>query len=98
MADMKKAFANKKRIYVKVLTGFDETGYVQPKAIIWNDGRIWPIDSVRDFRPTSQVLGGVQKEGHCYTVVILGQEKHLFFEKSDPLFPSQVGRWFVETG
>lgn len=98
MAEMKRAPTKKKRIYVKVITGFDETGYVEPRAIIWSDGRIWSIDSVRDFRPTSQVLGEGQREGHCYTVVIRGQEKHLFFEKSDSLFPSQVGRWFVETG
>lgn len=95
---MKKVSAKKKRIYVKVITGFDETGYVEPKAIIW-DGRIWRIDAIRDFRPTSQVLSAEDAgEGHCYTVVIRGQEKHLFFEKSDPLFPSQIGRWFVEEG
>lgn len=94
---MKKA-SQKKKIYVKVITGFDETGYVEPQAIVWGDGRTWPIDNIRDFKPTSALLNGGYREGSCYTVVIRGKEKHLFFERSDPLFPSQVGRWFVESG
>ena len=31
-----------------------------------------------------------------YTVMVKGQERHLFFERSDPRFSSQFGRWFVE--
>ena len=38
------------RVYVKVNSDFDSTGAVTPKAIIWSDGRIFKIDSVRDFR------------------------------------------------
>ena len=34
--------------------------------------------------------------GDCYTVMVKGQERHLFFERSDPRFPSRFGRWFVE--
>ena len=37
------------RVYVKVNSDFDSTGAVTPKAIIWSDGRIFKIDSVRDF-------------------------------------------------
>lgn len=87
----------KKKIYVKVVTGFDETGYVEPKVIIWSDGREWSIDSIRDFRPMPGFAESGYHEGYCYTVIIKGEEKHLFFEKSDPLFSSRVGRWFVET-
>ena len=39
------------RIYVKVTSDFDSTGYMQPKSITWTDGRTFPIDAVRDFRP-----------------------------------------------
>lgn len=83
------------RVYVKVESSFDETGYMRPKSMVWN-GKILPIESIRDFRPASSQAGrGLP--GDCYTVVIGGEEKHLFFEKTDPLFPSRVGRWFVES-
>ena len=39
------------RVYVKVNSDFDSTGYMQPKSITWADGRTFPIDAVRDFRP-----------------------------------------------
>jgi hypothetical protein len=35
--------------------------------------------------------------GDCYTVVIRGKLRHLFFERANPHFPSRFGRWFVET-
>jgi hypothetical protein len=82
------------RIYVKVDSSFDETGYMQPKAITWSDGRTFPIDSVTDFRPADTV--GVSIPGDCYTVVIKGEQKHLFFEPTDRRFAGRVGRWFVE--
>lgn len=83
------------RVYVKVDACFDNTGFMQPRIITWPDGRVFAVDSVKDFRPASTV--GVSLSGDCYTVMIRGQEKHLFFERSDPLFPSRKGRWFVET-
>ena len=36
------------------------------------------------------------RSGDCDTVVIRGEERLLFFEKSCELFASRVGRWFVE--
>lgn len=81
------------RIYVKVTSEFDATGYMQPREITWIDGRTFPIETVRDFRPASSL--SPDSSGDCYTVVIQGQEKHLFFERSSPLFPSRFGRWFV---
>ena len=41
------------RIYVSVSSVFDATGYMQPTAITWADGRTFPIESVRDCRPAS---------------------------------------------
>lgn len=84
----------RERIYVKVSSEFDKTGYMQPTAITWDDGRVFKIETVRDFRPAGTV--GLNFPGDCYTVVINGMEKHLFFEHSDPSFKSRVGRWFVE--
>ena len=80
------------KVYVKVTSDFDATGFMQPKAIIWTDGRVLPIDAVKDFRP-GRTLG---RQGDCFTVVIGGQEKHLFFEKASDLEGSRFGRWFVE--
>ncbi len=82
------------KVYVKVTSDFDATGYMQPKAIIWTDGRVFKIDSVRDFRPA--VSMGSAHQGACYTIVIHGEERHLFFEKTNELFASRFGRWFVE--
>ena len=83
------------RVYVKVNTDFDLTGYMMPRSIIWSDGRIFTIEAVRDFRPASSFEK--KRSGDCYTVLIRGEEKHLFFEKTSGLFASRVGRWFVET-
>ncbi len=82
------------RVYVKVNTDFDSTGYMMPRSIIWSDGRVFTIDAVRDFRPASALEKG--RSGDCYTVVIRGEERLLFFEKTCELFASRVGRWFVE--
>lgn len=90
----KNVISKKEKIYVKVNSDFDATGYMQPRMITWDDGRIFRIEQIKDFRPASS-LGSCQS-GDCYTVVIKGEEKHLFFERTDPLYASRVGRWFVE--
>ena len=81
------------RIYVKVNSDFDATGAVTPKAITWADGRIFKIDAIRDFRPATTLERG---RGDCYTVIIKGEEKHLFFERTDMTSRSRLGRWWVE--
>ena len=71
------------RVYVSVDSFFDSTGYMQPRSITWADGRTFKI-----------VRKGMA--GDCYTVEIKGETRHLFFEKTGDLFPTRVGRWFVE--
>lgn len=34
------------RVYVKVNANFDSTGYMQPRSIMWSDGRVFNIDKV----------------------------------------------------
>lgn len=82
------------RTYVKVSTIFDTTGFMLPSAITWRDGRVFKIDSVRDFRPACTIKRGMS--GDCYTVIINGEERLLFFERIGEFFPSRFGRWFVE--
>lgn len=86
--------AHTERVYVKVTSDFDSTGYMQPKSITWEDGRTFPIDAVRDFRPAGSANNDFS--GDCFTVLIQGQEKHLFFEHIDRRFSGRIGRWFVE--
>lgn len=84
----------RERVYVKVTSDFDTTGFVQPKAIIWADGRVFTIDQIQDFCPASKLEA--ERNGDCYTVIIKGKQKHLFFERTDPRHASRLGRWFVE--
>ena len=44
---------HKERVYVKVNSDFDATGYIQPRSITWADGRTFMIEAVKDFRPAS---------------------------------------------
>ena len=86
--------ATTQRIYVKVNSDFDSTGAVTPRAIIWSDGRIFRIDAVRDFRPASTM--GTGHSCDCFTVIIHGEEKHLYFERIDAHYGGRVGRWWIE--
>lgn len=81
------------RVYVKVNSDFDVTGYMQPRSITWDDGRTFPVETVNDFRPASAVESSLS--GDCYTIIIRGGEKLLFFERTDPLFAGRFGRWYV---
>lgn len=85
---------NYRKVYVKVNSDFDSTGYMVPRTITWSDGRMFTIEAVKDFRPSSSLSSG--HGGDCYTVVIRGEEKLLFFEKTCSLFASRIGRWYVE--
>lgn len=82
------------KVYVKVTSDFDTTGYMQPRSVIWEDGRVFDIETVKDFRLASTLKG--RHSGDCYTVVIKGKERLLFFEKTNELFESLYGRWYIE--
>jgi len=77
-----------------VTSEFDTTGSMVPLSITWADWRTFAIDAVRDYRPAGTV--GNDTSGDCFTVLIQGREKHLFFEHIDPRFTGRLGRWFVE--
>ena len=87
--------AHMERVYVKVNSDFDATGYIQPRSITWKDGRTFSIDSVKDYRPAAVYRQGT--DGACYTVMIQGEERHLFFEWINSSFSSRMARWYVET-
>ena len=41
------------RVYVRVNSDFDSTGFMQPRSITWKDGRTFRIEKVTDFRPAA---------------------------------------------
>ena len=47
------------RVYVKVNSDFDATGYMQPRQITWGDGRTYPIEQVRDYGIFASAIGAV---------------------------------------
>lgn len=84
---------NKQKIYVEVNSDFDPTGYMQPRSVTWKDGRTFIIDKVKGFCSTNIFHEG--KSNFCFTVMINGEEKHLYFEPADSVFSSRIGRWYV---
>ena len=80
------------RVYVQVTSDFDPTGYMQPRSITWPDGRVFRIEDVRSFRPA-----GKSQTLDCYTVIIRGKERRLYFERSGDHFACRFGRWYVES-
>ena len=89
-ADRKEGFVLS-RVYVQVTSDFDRTGYMQPRVITWPDGRTFRIEDVRAFHPA-----GSGRLLDCYTVVIRGKEKLLFFERAGGTASCRLGRWYVE--
>ena len=72
--------AKTERVYVKVDSSFDPTGFMQPTSITWSDGRTFPIEIVRDFRPAGTADNGYS--GDCFTVLIL-KSSSVFEQLSD---------------
>ncbi len=73
------------KINLEVNADFDLDGNIRPRAITWEDGRVYEIDRVLDFRRAASLkAGGV---GMRYICWIRGKEVRLFNEE---------GRWFME--
>ena len=80
------------KVYVKVNSDFDATGYMQPRQITWGDGRTYPIEQVRDFRPANTIA---DMPGDCYTVLVKGRKGIFFLSVPTHGFPlgSAGGSW-----
>ena len=77
--------AGREKRYVAVVARHDEDGRVIPLSIEWDDGRVFPIDDVRDVRRAASLKTG--GDGMRYTIRVGRNITYLFHE--DP-------RWFVE--
>ena len=73
------------KINLEVNADFDLDGNIRPRAITWEDGRVYEIDRVLDVRRAASLkAGGV---GMRYICRIRGKEVKLFNDE---------GRWFME--
>jgi hypothetical protein len=82
---MVQGVVSRKKRYVQVKAVFDTAGKIMPTAIVWEDGRTFTIDRVKESRQaTSLKVGG---NGIRYLVSIMGRDTYLFYESP---------RWFVE--
>ena len=83
----------KRRTYVDVIAEFDLVGTLHPEAIKWKDGRIFRIDTAKEYRVAPLIE--LANTGR-FTVVIHGEVRHLFIELMPERFPVHFGRWYVE--
>lgn len=73
------------REYVSVSAVFREDGLIMPMEILWEDGRVFPIDRVLEVKPAASLkVGGA---GIRYTCRIGKSQTYLFLDEN---------RWFVE--
>lgn len=82
------------KAYVAVSVQFNEDGVMLPRALTWENGITYEIDRVLDIRPSYAAKAGGQ--GDRYTVMMRGQRRFLYFERTANLTGNIIGRWFVE--
>ena len=77
---------SRNKVYVTVTAEFSTEGVLLPKSFIWEDGREYRIDRVKDKRrAASTKAGGV---GQRYTCLVEGKEVFLYYEDNN--------MWFME--
>lgn len=74
-----------RKVFVEVSVIFDLDGKMIPKALRWEDGRVYQIDKVLDSRRAASLKAGGQ--GIRYLCRIHGKEKYLYYDEP---------KWFVE--
>ena len=73
------------KINLQVNADFDLDGNIRPRAITWEDGRVFEIDRVLDVRRAASLKAGGL--GIRYICRIRGKEVKLFNDE---------GRWLME--
>ncbi|WP_281653753.1 outer dense fiber protein 1 [Eggerthella sinensis] len=82
---MVQGIAGRRKRYVEVEATFLEDGRILPRAVVWRDGRRFPVRAILGMRRCSSLkVGGA---GVRYDVVV--GHAHTFLFHEDP-------RWFVE--
>ena len=70
------------RVYVKVTSEFDSTGFMKPLSITWEDGRQFIIQEIENYCPAG--LAGNNQPVDCYTVWIQGQKNFYSLNRLTP--------------
>ena len=73
------------KINLQVNADFDLDGNIRPRAITWEDGRVFEIDRILDVRQAASLKAGGL--GIRYICRIRGKEVRLFNDE---------GHWFME--
>ncbi len=77
------------KVYVDVLAIFSKDGKLQPREIVWEDGRKYEITRVVDVRrQASTKAGGV---GERYLCIVNGKEISLYYEDNNMWFMERAG-------
>lgn len=80
---------NRAKVYVSVVAEFSKEGLLLPKSFVWEDGRTYKIDRVKDKRrAASTKAGGV---GERYTCLVEGKEVFLYYEENNMWFMERAG-------
>ena len=80
---------NQSKIYVDVLAIFSKDGQLIPKQIVWENGRTYDIDRIKDVRrQASTKAGGV---GERYLCMVGGKEVSLYYEDNNMWFMERAG-------
>lgn len=81
-------------VYVPANVVFDESGWMFPRGIVWEDCNVYEIDKLLDVRPAYAARAGIQ--GDRYTIEMRGKETYIIFEHSSDLGSTITERWFVK--
>lgn len=73
-------------IYVNVITLMKSTGEKVPKAIIWEDGKEYKIDS---YKREGNYISQSGKSGILYKIKLGSNERNLYYD-------SLHNRWFMD--
>lgn len=76
-----------RKVCVEVAAKFPREGGLIPLSLVWEDGRKFEVEKMKSVERASAHVGAILPL--CFTCVIGGSEKRLYFEPS-------LNRWFVE--
>ena len=76
-----------RKVWVEVAARFSAQGGVMPEAVVWEDGRVFPIERVKGAARAPARVNAVLPIRYLCTIG--GRERAVYFE------PNKL-RWFVE--
>ena len=96
---MVQGIAARRKRYVEVEATFLEDGRIVPRAVIWHDGRRFPVRAVLGVRRcTSLKVGGEGGRydvlvGHAHTFLFHEEPRWFVYEPLDPLLDGGACAW-----